>query len=546
MPDPGIRRDNNNRNRTRQASGGLSGFNPNVGTQPKISTTTPANKIQSSQFTAGHTMDPGQRGGTSRTTGRRGTTLDPGQRGGLPTQRSVQQRSDLLNRNPGYQQPQDLLNRNPGVFPKAPLSTKSTKRYPYDAGLVNQSLANSGTVSDPSKRGTSIGTRSASAGMAGFNPNVGSAMPTPAAPIQKTVVPKGRASSGMTVNNPNVGAPTVQASAPSMWGQNQQMPAFESPEWDSMQAMVEREFGAGQDIYNPTYDEQRFPTIVPPVVDPADIKFMPGIDGAPSSYDLTAPNNEGLLGYQAPAATPTDPLGVDFDMGILEEALAVQEPPVMPPMGGIPDMGGDYGGAPVGGNTGNLGTFDPFASDEYLRFGSELAGLENQEGMVDESRGFWDISQDRKWDEVMRQIPGLFNQRGMADSGLLNRANALSLGDREFETSLRDWMDENQKSAINRGQMAAEQGLMQSQLQNMFDMFGSGAITPMNQPTMNQMDPMGVFNQTADAIAQGPSNYYGGNPTMDQLNAFNAATTGWGADQKDNLSRLFASNAGMI
>ena len=80
----------------------------------------------------------------------------------------------------------------------------------------------------------------------------------------------------------------------------------------------------------------------------------------------------------------------------------------------------------------------------------------------------------------------------------------------------------------------------------MFDMFGSGAITPMNQPTMNQMDPMGVFNQTADAIAQGPSNYYGTNPTMDQLNAFNAGTAGMSTDQKDALSRLFASNAGMI
>ena len=522
MPDPGVIRDQKARNNYAGFAGFLGG-----GSKPKISTTTPANKIQSSQFTAGHTMDPGQRGGTSRTGGVRGTTLDPGQRGGLPSKPNT---------------PPMWKGGYSGSFPKAPTSTK---RYPYDAGLVNQSLANSGTVSDPSKRGTSIGTRSASAGMAGFNPNVGSAMPKPAAPVQ---APRRDASSGLAGFNPNVGGPktTVQASAPSMWAQNQQMPAGGSEQWDSMQAMVEREFGAGQDIYNPTYDEQRFPTIVPPVVDSADIKFMPGADGAPSSYDLGAPNNEGLLGYQAPVATPTDPLGVDFDMGMLEEALAVQPPPVMPPMGGIPDVGGDYGGSGFGGGTGNLGTFDPFASDEYLQFGSDLAGLENQEGMVDESRAFWDISQDRKWDEVMRQIPGLFNQRGMADSGLLNRANALSLGDREFETSLRDWMDENQKSAINRGQMAAEQGLMRSQLQNMFDMFGSGAITPMNQPTMNQMDPMGVFNQTADAIAQGPSNYYGTNPTMDQLNAFNAGTGGMSVDQKDALSRLFASNAGMI
>ena len=484
MPDPGVIRDQKARNNYAGFANFLGG-----GSKPKISTTTPANKIQSNQFTAGrHTMDPGQRGGKPR------------------------------------------------------IDTTS-RRVPNPASVVKP--ISSGVLSDPSRRGMDVGRQSASAGMAGFNPNVGSAMPKPAAPVQ---APRRDASSGLAGFNPNVGGPktTVQASAPSMWAQNQQMPAGGSEQWDSMQAMVEREFGTGQDIYNPTYDEQRFPTIVPPVVDSADIKFMPSADGTPSSYDLTAPNNEGLLGYQAPVAMPTDPLGVDFDMGMLEEALAVQEPPVMPPMGGIPDMGVDYGGAPVGGNTGNLGTFDPFANQEYLQFGSELAGLENQEGMVDESRAFWDISQDRKWDEIMRQIPGLFNQRGMADSGLLNRANALSLGDREFETSLRDWMDENQKSAINRGQMAAEQGLMQSQLQNMFDMFGSGAITPMNQPTMNQMDPMGVFNQTADAIAQGPSNYYGTNPNMGQLNAFNAGTAGMSTDQKDALSRLFASNAGMI
>ena len=540
MPDPGVIRDNKAFG-AKNNYAGFAGF-LGGGSQPKISTTTPANKIQSNQFTAGrHTMDPGQRGGSSSIAARNqssGYTRDPGQRGGLPRRSPKLQQpvlSDLLNRNPGYQQPQDLLNRNPGVFPKAPLSNTNTiPKLPTPA-------------SDPSKRGMDVGRQSASAGMAGFNPNVGSAMPKPAAPVQ---APRRDASSGLAGFNPNVGGPTVQASAPSMWAQNQQMPAGGSEQWDSMQAMVEREFGTGQDIYNPTYDEQRFPTIVPPV-DSADIKFMPSADGTPSSYDLTAPNNEGLLGYQAPVAMPTDPLGVDFDMGMLEEALAVQEPPVMPPMGGIPDMGVDYGGAPVGGNTGNLGTFDPFANQEYLQFGSELAGLENQEGMVDESRAFWDISQDRKWDEIMRQIPGLFNQRGMADSGLLNRANALSLGDREFETSLRDWMDENQKSSINRGQMAAEQGLMQSQLQNMFDMFGSGAITPMNQPTVDQMDPMGVFNQTADAIAQGPSNYYGTNPNMGQLNAFNTFTADnpllYGSqDQKDALSRLFASNAGMI
>lgn len=423
MPDPGVIRDN----------------------KARISTNTPANKIQSNQFTAGHGMDPGQKA-----------------------------RSSI----PG------LNNKivRPGANTTADRNMMNQARRPTTTGA--------GTPMGADRAMMNSATAGAAGGLGAVDWTEVQRRIDAAASADKKFMPQLPSSTGSTASSYNMSAPN-----------NTNL------------------FG---------YD----PTPAAPKVDSADIKFMPSADGTPSSYDLTAPNNQGLLGYQAPAAMPTDPLGVDFDMGTLEEAVAMQPPPVMPPMGGAP--------------AGNLGTFDPFASDEYLQFGSELAGLENQEGIVDESRGFWDISQDRKWDEVMRQIPGLFNQRGMADSGLLNRANALSLGDREFETSLRDWMDENQRSAINRGQMAAEQGLMQSQLQNMFDMFGSGAITSMNQPTMNQMNPMGVFNQTADAIAQGPSNYYGGNPTMDQLNAFNTATTGWGADQKDNLSRLFASNAGMI
>ena len=437
MPDPGVIRDN----------------------KARISTNTPANRIQSNQFTAGHGMDPGQKARSS-IPGLNNKTVRPGA-------------NTTADRN--------MMNQA-----RRPTTTGAGTPMGADRAMMNSATAG------------------AAGGLGAVDWTEVQRRIDAAASADKKFMPQLPSSTGSTASSYNMSAPN-----------NTNL------------------FG---------YD----PTPAAPKVDSADIKFMPSADGTPSSYDLTAPNNQGLLGYQAPAAMPTDPLGVDFDMGTLEEAVAMQPPPVMPPMGGIPDMGGDYGGAPVGGNTGNLGTFDPFASDEYLRFGSELAGLENQEGMVDESRDFWDISQDRKWDEVMRQIPGLFNQRGMADSGLLNRANALSLGDREFETSLRDWMDENQKSAINRGQMAAEQGLMQSQLQNMFDMFGSGAITPMNQPTVNQMDPMGVFNQTADAIAQGPSNYYGTNPTMDQLNAFNTGTAGMSADQKDAISRWFAGQAGAI
>lgn len=457
MPDPGIVRDNKARNDYADFANFLGG-----GSKPKISTNTPANKIQSNQFTAGHGMDPGQKA-----------------------------RSSIPGLNNKTVRPAANTTADRNMMNQARRPTTTGAGTPM--GAVNRAINNmANSVADRNM----------------MRQSQRPVTTTPAAPVidsaDRKFMPQLPSSTGSTASSYNMSAPN-----------NTNL------------------FG---------YD----PTPAAPKVDSADIKFMPSADGTPSSYDLTAPNNQGLLGYQAPAAMPTDPLGVNFDMGILEEAVAMQPPPVMPPMGGIPDMGGDYGGAPVGGNTGNLGTFDPFASDEYLRFGSELAGLENQEGMVDESRDFWDISQDRKWDEVMRQIPGLFNQRGMADSGLLNRANALSLGDREFETAVRDWMDENQKSAINRGQMAAEQGLMQSQLQNMFDMFGSGAITPMNQPTINQMNPMGVFNQTADAIAQGPRDYYGTNPTMDQLNAFNTGTAGMSADQKDALSRLFASKAGMI
>jgi len=447
MPDPGIVRDN----------------------KARISTNTPANRIQSNQFTAGHGMDPGQKA-----------------------------RSSI-----------------PGLNNKIVRPSANTTA---DRNMMNQ--ARRPTTTGAGTPGTPMGAdrammNSAAAGAAGGLGAVDwsevQKRIDAAASADRKFMPQAPSSTGSTASSLNTSAPNNQG----LFGYQAPVPSV------------------GADVTSSFYS-------------PGGKKY--GIDSPlPTMEEYAEAQAEAQANKAAYEQTfkPTDPLGVDFDMGMLEEALAVQPAPVMPPTGGIPGTGGDYGGVPVGGNTGNLGITTP-DEGEFLQFGSDLAGLENQEGMVDESRDFWDISQDRKWDEVMRQIPGLFNQRGMADSGLLNRANALALGDREFETALRDWMDENQRSAINRGQMAAEQGLMQSQLQNMFDMFGSGAITPMNQPTMNQMDPMGVFNQTADAIAQGPSNYYGGNPTMDQLNAFNTATTGWGADQKDNLSRLFALNAGMI
>jgi len=480
MPDPGVIRDNKTR----------------------ISTNTPANRIQSNQFTAGHGMAPGQN--------QRGKSSIPG-----------------LNNKIVRPNANTTADRNMMTQARRPTTTGAgTPGTPMGADRAMMNSAAAG----------------AAGGLGAVDWSEVQRRIDAAASADRKFMPQAPSSTGSTASSYNMSAPN-----------NTNL------------------FG---------YD----PTPAAPKVDSADRKFMPGIDGAPSSYDLTVPSNQGLFGYQAPVASVGADVtssfyspggkkyGIDsplptmeeyaeaqaeaqankaayeqtFDPVILEEALTVQPPPVMPPMGGIPDMGGDYGGNPLGGNPGNLSTFDPFANEEFLQFQTDTFDLENQEGMVDESRAFWDQAQDRKWDEMMRQIPGLFNQRGMADSGLLNRANALSLGDRDFETSVRDWMDENQRSAINRGQMAAEQGLMQSQLQNMFDMFGSGAITSMNQPTMNQMDPMGVFNQTADAIAQGPRNYYGTNPTMDQLNAFNAGTAGMSADQKDAVSRWFAGQAGAI
>ena len=433
MPDPGVVRDN----------------------KARISTTTPANKIQSNQFTAGHGMAPGQN-----------------QRG----------RSSM-----------------PGLNNKVVRPTANTTA---DRNMMNQARRPTTTGA-----GTPTGADRAMMNSAYRTPTTGSGIPTGADRAMMNSAAAGAAG--------GLGA----------------------VDW----AEVQRRIDAAAS---------------------ADKKFMPQLPSSTgstaSSLNMSAPNNTNLFGYQAPVASVGADVtssfyspggkkyGIDSPLPTMEEYAEAQaeaqankaayeqtfDPVIL----------GDF----LGGNTGNLSTFDPFANEEFLQFQTDTFDLENQEGIVDESRAFWDQAQDRKWDEMMRQIPGLFNQRGMADSGLLNRANALSLGDREFETSLRDWMDENQKSAINRGQMAAEQGLMQSQLQNMFDMFGSGAITSMNQPTMNQMDPMGVFNQTADAIAQGPSNYYGTNPNMGQLNAFNAGTAGMSTDQKNALSRLFASEAGVI
>ena len=120
-----------------------------------------------------------------------------------------------------------------------------------------------------------------------------------------------------------------------------------------------------------------------------------------------------------------------------------------------------------------LGTFDPFTG-EYLQFGSELSGIENQRGMIDEADEFWDLAHQRKWDEANRGIPGIFNSRGMLDSGGFGRAKALSLSDQNYEQDVQDWQVRNQKAALDAQQKAAEQGLTAARSGAVFDPWTSG------------------------------------------------------------------------
>ena len=177
--------------------------------------------------------------------------------------------------------------------------------------------------------------------------------------------------------------------------------------WQAMQDAVDKEFGPGQNIYNPEYDTERF-----------------------STYD---PSN---------TVAPFAPSG----------------------------WGGGYG-TPGSGAGAGLGTYDPFTG-EYLQFGSELAGIESQRGMYNEADAFWDLAHQRKWDETNRGIPGIFNSRGMIDSGLLPRAQAFSAADQNYEQSVQDWQLANQMAALDAQQAAAEQGLTNARSQNLFNMGG--------------------------------------------------------------------------
>ena len=186
--------------------------------------------------------------------------------------------------------------------------------------------------------------------------------------------------------------------------------------WERMQRVADSEFGPGQDIYNPEYDMERFPT-----------------------YD---PSNTGG-GWGG---------GGGLDTG--------------------GDWGGGYGGTGSGAGSG-MGTFDPFTG-EYLQFGGALAGNESQRGAIDEADAFWDLAHDRKWDETNRGIPGLFNSRGMLDSGLLGRAQGFSAADQNYEQSVQDWQVANQKAALDAQQAALEQQWTNYQSGNLFGNYTGG------------------------------------------------------------------------
>jgi len=186
--------------------------------------------------------------------------------------------------------------------------------------------------------------------------------------------------------------------------------------WERMQRVADSEFGPGQDIYNPEYDMERFPT-----------------------YD---PSNTGG-GWGG---------GGGLDTG--------------------GDWGGGYGGTGSGAG-GGMGTFDPFTG-EYLQFGGALAGNESQRGAIDEADAFWDLAHQRKWDETNRGIPGIFNSRGMIDSGLLGRAQGFSASDQNYEQSVQDWQVANQKAALDAQQAALEQQWTNSQSMNLFGNYAGG------------------------------------------------------------------------
>ena len=243
---------------------------------------------------------------------------------------------------------------------------------------------------------------------------------------------------------PNAPGPdTSDPGPPSMWGPNPQMPdPADADAWGQMLEGIQGEFGNVDSIYNPQHG--------PPSGDGW------GWDDESSGYGPWNPPGGGVP-----------------DMGGYG--------PWNPPGGGMPDMGGfgpeyDYGMQGSGPGAG-MGTFNP-NTGEYLQFAAGLAENEAQRGMLAEGDAFWDIQHDRKWDDIHRQIPGLYNSRGMIDSGLFPRAQALARGDQNTEQAMQDWRLENAVSALDRSDMALNQQLTGGLTGNLFNDFSGGTMAP--------------------------------------------------------------------
>lgn len=151
-----------------------------------------------------------------------------------------------------------------------------------------------------------------------------------------------------------------------------QMPApADQPTWDAIRRVVDSEFGPDQSIYNPTYDEERFPTY-----DPMDT-VAPfarsgsgggGGQGGTSSGGASAVNSDVVVG------------------------------------------GDDYTGSQFGGHGGDAAA---------LKRALAVLGFQSGELTQQQMDAQWDL--DEKYEALYRALPGMFNRRGMLDSGLYDR-----------------------------------------------------------------------------------------------------------------------------
>ena len=232
-----------------------------------------------------------------------------------------------------------------------------------------------------------------------------------------------------------------------MWtevGNGAQMPdPADADSWQAMQDAVNREFGPGQNIYNPEYDTERF-----------------------STYDP----NDTIAPFARQGGDPYVPN------------------PYVPTRGPADD---NYGS----GLSPELGTWNP-NTGEYLQFGLDLAQNTSDYGRVGEGRGFWNQAQDRQWDEYNRGLPGQYNSRGMLDSGLLTRAEGLAASDRRFETDVRQWSDNEERARLERERLNLYGGFEGGLTQGLMDNYMSGMLT--------YDDPLTAINE---AMGSGTGGY---------------------------------------